>query len=396
MTGAALRPALTMSDIYGPGHLSFPRAHDAASDWLPNGPHKLDSLTGGQLVIAGDMPVVCSEGFNSGAGLELMEMAGLEPVGHRIHYRAGRELSVLSNTLAETDATLVVQHAFPDGVLPADRFWIEPALLRQLNNKALLTDLVRPENAARRKTVDRADYFAAIEPTLPVVIKVVSNQSNGGGSGVAVCRTPAEWRRAAGDFVSCDTVVVETFLEIVRNPCLNFAVMRNGEVRYLGFADQDVSSGGKHRGNWLDLADSLPRDAIDVATEPIRRAAGLGYRGIAGIDLAFTRDGEIYVLDLNFRVNASTPAVLLAAPLAERRGGGIMHFRRVSAACPETDLAKALTPYVQGGRIVPLNLFDARLAGYPEIGANAQVLIIGQSRDEVMAIETELAVAGID
>jgi hypothetical protein len=73
-----------------------------------------------------------------------------------------------------------------------------------------------------------------------------------------------------------------------------------------------------------------------------------------------------------------------------------MHFRRVSAACPGTDLAKALTPYVQGGRIVPLNLFDARLAGYSEIGANAQVLIVGQSRDEVMAIEIELAVAGID
>ena len=60
-----LRPVLTMSDVYGPGHTFVPRAHDAASDWLPGGACFLDSLTGNQLAIAGDMPVVCSEGFNT-------------------------------------------------------------------------------------------------------------------------------------------------------------------------------------------------------------------------------------------------------------------------------------------------------------------------------------------
>ena len=79
------------------------RPDDAACDWLPNGPHILDSLTGGQLAIARGMPVVCSEGFNSPAGLELMASAGLEPAPHRVHYRAGEELAALSGALSACD-----------------------------------------------------------------------------------------------------------------------------------------------------------------------------------------------------------------------------------------------------------------------------------------------------
>lgn len=396
MNGGALRPALTMSDIYGPGHLSFPRAHDAACDWLPNGPHILDSLTGGQLAIAGGMPVVCSEGFNSPAGLELMASAGLEPAPHRVHYRAGEELAALSGALSACDGKLVVQHAFPDGALSADRFWIDPLLLRRLNNKALLGELVRADNVLRRETVDRADYFEAAEPRLPMVIKVVSDQSNGGGSGVAVCRTAEDWRGAARRFAGCETVVVEAFVEIARNPCLNFAVMPAGDVRFLGFADQDVTAEGKHRGNWIALGSSLPKSVIEVAAQPVRRAAALGYRGIAGIDVALTPPGETYVLDLNFRVNASTPAILLAPAIAEKRGGGVMHFRRIAGPDRADDLAAALTPHVEDGRIVPLNLFDARAAGYPGIAASAQVIVIGDSREDVLSIEAELASAGID
>ena len=138
--------------------------------------------------------------------------------------------------------------------------------------------------------------------------------------------------------------------------------MPAGDVRFLGFADQDVTAEGKHRGNWIALGSSLPKSVIEVAAQPVRRAAALGYRGIAGIDVALTPPGETYVLDLNFRVNASTPAILLAPAIAEKRGGGVMHFRRIAGPDRADDLAAALTPHVEDGRIVPLNLFDARAA----------------------------------
>ena len=60
-------------------------------------------------------------------------------------------------------------------------------------------------------------------------------------------------------FEKCEQIVVEEVLEIVRNPCLNFAVMPDGEVRYLGFADQDISPEGKYRGNWIELESALSR-----------------------------------------------------------------------------------------------------------------------------------------
>lgn len=72
-----------MSDIYGPAHIYVARAHPEFCDWLPSEPHVLDSLTGGQLAIAGEMPLLCSEGFNSASGLELLALAGLKvaPIG---------------------------------------------------------------------------------------------------------------------------------------------------------------------------------------------------------------------------------------------------------------------------------------------------------------------------
>ena len=61
--------------------------------------------------------------------------------------------------------------------------------------------------------------------------------------------------------------------------------------------------------------------------EPVRRGAAMGYRGIAGVDLAFTPEGRIYALDLNFRLNGCTAAILLA-PAGERTGERtVMHFR---------------------------------------------------------------------
>jgi hypothetical protein len=81
-------------------------------------------------------------------------------------------------------------------------------------------------------------------------------------------------------FQPCAQIVVEELLGIVRNPCLNFAVMSDGEVCYLGFADQDVTAAGKYRGNWIDRSSPIPQAAVDAAMEPVRRGAALGYRGV--------------------------------------------------------------------------------------------------------------------
>ena len=394
MIGSALRPALTMSDIYGPARIYVARAHAEFCDWLPNEPSVLDSLTGGQLTIAGDMPLLCSDGFNSTSGFELLALAGLEIAPNRIHFRAGDDLAALSGVAAAFDGNLVFQHVHPKGPLSA-RCWIDPDLLQYLNDKANLPELVLMGNAPQRTLVDRVCYFAKKDRAFPSVLKVVTEQSNGGGRGVMICRNDTDLKSAEALFQSCGHIVVEELLEIVRNPCLNFAVMPGGEVRYLGFADQDVTAEGKYLGNWIDRNSPIPQAAVDAAMVPVGRGAALGYRGIVGVDIAMTREDRIYVLDLNFRLNGCTAAILLAEDVAERTGATIMHLRTLRTSGDAADLAETLRPYVAGSNVIPLNLFDPAAAGYANKPASAQVLILGSSRAEVLAIEAEIATRGI-
>ena len=388
-----LRPVLSMSEIYGPERFFFPRALDGYSDWLPNDPHQLDSFTGGQLAVAGDMPVVCSAGFNTPAGAELLALAGIETAPNRIEYRTGEELEALAQALASRAGTVILSHALPAGTIEMERCWIDPALLAALNNKARLGDFVPAQNKPARAVFDRIQYFSAHRDRLPAVLKAASNQSSGGGCAVAICRTQGDLDQAERLFSTCDRIVEEELLAIVRNPCVNFAAMADGEVRYLGFADQDVTPEGKYRGNWLE-ADSPISDAdIEVAAEPVRRSAAMGYRGFAGVDLALTGDGRTYVLDLNFRANGCTTPLLLEPALRERSGPAVMHFRKLESHAGAEELARRLRTFVTSGRLVPLNLFDSGAARYPGKPASVQALVLGSSRADVLAAEAEIAAA---
>jgi hypothetical protein len=228
-----------------------------------------------------------------------------------------------------------------------------------------------------------------------VVLKAASDQSSGGGAAVMICRTSADLAQASLVFANCDRIVIESLLDIQRNPCLHFAVTREGRVRYLGFADQDVTDAGKYRGNWLELGSSLPDAVVDPAREVVRRAAALGYRGIVGIDMVVLRDGRIYVLDLNFRVNGSTAAVLLAPALLEERGRQVMHLRGFKGVGSANELAAAGRGAVDREQLVPLSIFDAVAAGYPNQPPILRALVLGASKEEVVAIEAELAASGI-
>ena len=395
MNATVLASALSFADVYGPAHAYAPRAHDRACDWISRDPMLLDSITGNQLPVLGAMPLVCSEGFNSPDGLELLVEAGLEPAATRFHYTAGGSVAAAKQAARLTRGKLVVQHVYPADELPTGTEWIAPDLLRYLNNKAKLAELTPAGHVPPRRIVDRATFFVQQPPALPVVLKAVTEQSTGGGAAVMICRTQADLATAALTFAQCEQLVIEELLDILRNPCLHFAVMPSGRVKYLGFAEQDVTENGKYRGNWIELDATLPREVVNIAQEVLQRAADLGYRGIAGVDMVVTRDGLIYVLDLNFRVNGSTAAVMLVPALLEDRGNQIAHLRSFKGKMTASAMVAAARSAVHRGQLVPMSLFDPILAGYSNQPPVLRAMVIGLSNDEVLAIEAELTASGL-
>ena len=210
-----------------------------------------------------------------------------------------------------------------------------------------------------------------------------------------LCRNPADYDRARALFEQCDQIVVEAMLDIVGNPCLNFAVISPQDVRYLGSADQVVSPEGKHQGNWIDLEAVLSPAVVEPAMEVVRRGAAMGYRGFVGVDMAVTRDDQVYVLDLNFRLNASTAGLLLAPVIQDRLGAPVSHVHKFQRAGSAEEFARLLEPWVRSGELVPLAFFDAEAAGHPGQPTIVQAMIVHTSRAAVLETESRLAEAGV-
>jgi len=75
---AWLKPVQSLSQIYGSEVIYSPRASPNACTLLPHDEFILDSMTGGQIPVAGDMPIFCASGASTPEGLQLLRDAGFD------------------------------------------------------------------------------------------------------------------------------------------------------------------------------------------------------------------------------------------------------------------------------------------------------------------------------
>jgi hypothetical protein len=392
----SLKPTLTIAEVYGPKHVYAPRAHPKSCNWIVRDPALLDAITANQLAVLGEMPVVCSAGAATPTGLELLAEAGLAVPAVTHTYRDPQNAIEMAAHFAECGTKVVVQHIYPHGVLNDGALWIDARLLSYLNNKANLVELVPSASVASRRVVNSETFFnSATSPSLPVVLKVATDLSTGGGADVAICRTMDDFEVAQVRFAGSERLVEETCLSILRNVCLNYAVMPAGTTRYLGFADQDSDANGRYRGNWISLGPSVPDEVIDIGMAIVTRAASLGYRGFAGIDIVKTDDARWVVLDLNFRVNGSTAAILLAPAIQRAVGPCCLHLRSFACEAGFMHLMTLTRSALRTGRLIPFGTFDSAVAGYLGQPSRLSALIVADSQAAAYRVEAELKASGL-
>lgn len=388
-----IRPKFTLSDIYDPDLIFNPRASFTAPGWLPPDPAVLDSFTGHHLTVAGDLPIMVSNSVLDEGACALLRRAGFDLAARAAVYDGEHEYLT---HLASPDKRFVMQHIHPPAELTAGQYWIPPALLAFLNNKANLAELVPPRYVPRRK-IKRADSLPAAAADwrrLPLVIKAVSDQSSGAGVAVKICRSQAELRDAANYFASCEAVVVEEFLNIARSFCVQFVATREKAINYLGSAEQVVNADGRHLGNWLDPHRAATETMTEVGRSIMEQAVALGYQGFAGFDMARLADGRIVVLDLNFRLNGSTVPLLLYDAIAERYHAHTMRYCGLKMNGSWQQLLCAAEKALDKKYLVPLSAYRPPDASRDAPRLNG--LIIGTSRDQVISRQRELAGLGLD
>lgn len=379
-----IEPLLTLGDIYGKELLYSPRASPNAATWLPRDEALLDFLTAGQLTVTGEMPILCAEGVSTPEGLQVLRDAGLSSPSIYYRYRNADDYLHKLSELSCDGKKVAVQHVHLPEDLPPDSCWLPPPTLSFLNNKKNLAALVSTKHLPRRRIVAVSrirDEMSRGE--FPIVIKAVTDQSTGGGLDVVICYTADECVLAEEFFSTCNDVVAEEYMVIKRNLCLNYAVTVEGFVTFLGAAEQVSDDQGKYHGNWIDQESEAPQAAINAGARVVEAGHARGFWGCVGIDIAIMEDDQVVIFDLNFRVNGSTAALLLAEKIRKVSGQAVCRLRGFKGKTSYRDMLDVTYDAMHKGFLIPLGSYDPDAGGFPQTPPRLTGLVLGNSRAEI-------------
>lgn len=393
----ALVPRHTLAEVFGPDVAYVARRSPSSRGWYTSPPGHLDFQTGTLLALGGGIPYVVSAACVTPDALALSAEAGA-PVNATLHtYRSEDEYFGLLSRLAAQGLRLATQRPHPEAEVTPASAVVNRSLIERINNKGCIADFVPEEWLAPRVVYAVAELPPAetlLASGEPVVLKVATGFPTGGGNGVWICRTPADVERARAACASEGFVVVEKYLSIARSVCVHAVVVADGSCSIPGVAEE-ICRNGKCVGNWLDPAgDAVPGEVLDVVSRVATTASAHGYRGLAGVDVALCQDGSLRVLDLNFRVNASTGGVWLRPAIERTRGVLTMRRGTWTGEGGIAAMLRVVRAAVRRGTMVPLSIYDpgaGEAAGLPRMGG----LLLGSSREEVEEEARRLAEEGL-
>ena len=108
-----------------------------------------------------------------------------------------------------------------------------------------------------------------------------------------------------------DTIVISEFVKnVVQNYCVQFYISKSGKITLIGTTSQLVTSDGTYLGGLIHYRHTDMSKFFDMIAAIGGYAHQQGYFGVVGFDVLEDRDGQLYAIDANFRVNGSTPLCL--------------------------------------------------------------------------------------
>ncbi|HZG17809.1 MAG TPA: ATP-grasp domain-containing protein [Candidatus Bathyarchaeia archaeon] len=391
-----MKPVLSLADIFGPHYIFNGRGSYRNSQWLPT-PIAQDSSSGSLIAIAGETPLMCHRGVSEPACLLLLREAGLQ-IGQNLYpYEDEHSYYQQLKLLQDAQQKFVINYAHLPDEIAEERLWIQPKLLSYLNNKKNVADFV-PEPFIPKRYLCSIDEFLGDEKfpfAYPFVVKAATDEPNGGGIDVVICKNELHLQHAKQLFKHCPSVVIEEFLPIQKNYCIQFAQTYRGDLVYLGAAEQIITDEGKYMGNWLDQEDQPPDAAIELCKRIMEKAASLGYWGFAGIDTVITEDNRIYIIDLNFRQNGSTGALLLRDSIMQSYGASMLKLRKWKTHLSFSECTCLLESFISNRKLVPLCVYkpNVQSADTPHFVSS---LLTGNSKEEIIDWENRMLRMGFE
>lgn len=346
-------------ELFGPGHVYCPAVAGAARRWLPLNP---ESLSGGQLPFFRETPYFCHAGVASRKGLDHLAESGHALPSLCYSYRDDVELVAGLEAYARDGWKIVANHfPFPDS-LPHEVFWTSPELVSRINHKGLLAEWVSDEHLPQREVIS-VDSLVGYKGPFPVVLKVATWQSSGGGAYVIQCRSQYDLKKAVACLGDAEQVVLEQWIDFTELWCLNFVITKDGALSYLGGAQQMIADDLIFIGNRFYSHQPCSTEMQRVGQKVAERICKAGYYGVVGMDIGIALSGEFFVFDINGRMNASTAPLLALSHFPWLGEYPVQQTVRLHHMNDLADLIRLSSLAVHEKRFLPLSTFDPSVAG---------------------------------
>jgi hypothetical protein len=203
---------------------------------------------------------------------------------------------------------------FPFDHLKGEKHAVNPDTHYRLLSKVTLAELGVQCPKYETYNLHKTNLADIKLPQFPYLIKTSHGLS---GEGTYIIKSTSDLNYCLEeikkylDIKLLDTIIVSEFVKNeVQNYCVQFYVSKTGEITLIGVTGQLVTPEGNYLGGLIDYSKTNIGKFFDMITAIGDYAHKQGYFGVIGFDVLEDRDGQLFVIDANFRVNGSTPLCL--------------------------------------------------------------------------------------
>jgi hypothetical protein len=227
----------------------------------------------------------------------------------------GMQRSIYLDYLNQSDRFDKVITLFPFDGLQPEKHAVDPDVHYHLLSKATLADLGVQCPKYETYNLHQVNLQSIQLPEqFPYLIKTSHGLS---GEGTYIIRDDSDLNycleelRKYLDIKLLDTIIVSEFVKnAIQNYCVQFYVSHTGEITLIGTTAQLVTSEGTYLGGLIHYRETDMSKFYEMIAAIGQHAHQQGYFGVIGFDVLEDKDGALYVIDANFRVNGSTPLCL--------------------------------------------------------------------------------------
>lgn len=334
------------------------------------------------------MPIFCHADLLEDHWLQFHKDAGLPIARNPLPYQSDDEFNKQLAYFGRHAGSLILDYLHPPGEIPESAYWVKRSLIASLNNKANLEKWSVSVPTPNRQVVSYQSLVRNPESFCkngrPVYIKGVSDGPSGGGFGVRYAKTPQVVEDQARELSSSSSseFVIEEARPYTTTFCLNYIIHSPCNIKYIGAGEQLIKEHTAYIGSWFDPDSQPSAEAVNDGMRIAQRAAQAGYIGFAGMDVGVLANHGWEFIDLNFRINGSTPALLFLPGIRQHLKTN--HVAQLCVFTPSSIPPESLLFLLQEMDLNHLFILSAFAPREPNSGTpRIKVIILGDDRQQV-------------